>query len=69
MSNDAIRIPGGPSSWAVILEPILLQQVSGLSVVNAVKEINLWKSTDTRKYAGEGFPVQEYATHKWKFIA
>jgi hypothetical protein len=34
-----------------------------------VNEKNLWKSTDTRQYAGEGFPIQEYVTHKWQFIA
>jgi hypothetical protein len=55
MSNDAIRIPDGPSSWVVILEPILLQQVSGLSVDKEVNEKNLWKSTGTLQYVGKVF--------------
>jgi hypothetical protein len=38
MSNDAISIPGGPSIWRTILEPILIQQVLGLSVDKAVNE-------------------------------
>jgi hypothetical protein len=29
----------------------------------------LWKSTDTQQYVGEGFPIQEYDTQKWQFIA
>jgi hypothetical protein len=48
MSNDAIRIPGGPSSLAVILEPILLQQVSGLSVDKEGKEK---KPVEMERYA------------------